>query len=363
MVPTSLKPQLETAANTAISSALTKSAYPFVSAPTTEPGYIAAIIVFGITDVANAWNTILSPLGYSIQMSGVFCHQSPKVEFSGTGTVSGCSTGIHNCELADLLIVHEDISAGGTASRRAVLIQAKTTKSGRVSTPDPVQFDLYKNWPNFEIVSPKTFAAGPRDFHVTPGSAQSAWPGCQYGLIKTTPSGSPNWFMTNPVAPMNTSSCSQLGSVMADMISSSPASGRSYVKGGTTDWDKTIDELMNVTYHRAFTYRRVLGPGNRHPAGVTKIAFQTVTGEVTNFYPIKPDIFHFEHSAVDGQIALKGWLLSNGEDDVYIRTMGRETLAGGDAEPPDAFEDLDDPGAGVSVIHIKTTQLGDGEQE
>lgn len=118
MVPSVLVPLLERAADNTIRPVLSSGAPGMVATPTTEVGFIAAVVLGGVPAVAAAWGAILNSIGLRLSMVGVFCHQSPMVRFRSGGTN-------HRCELADLLVVVDDITGGSIVDRRAVLVQAK----------------------------------------------------------------------------------------------------------------------------------------------------------------------------------------------------------------------------------------------
>jgi hypothetical protein len=119
-----------------------------LSPPRGEVGFVAAVTLGGIKEIAKAWKPLCSGLGLRLNLSGVFCHAAPIVRFTDAKRRS------QPCELADLLIV-VDIGSSGSLIRRATLIQAKMARAAeRVSLSGPssrVQLDLYQNWYPFDF--------------------------------------------------------------------------------------------------------------------------------------------------------------------------------------------------------------------
>ena len=166
MIPAALNltNSLAARANCAIDQALLYGA-PGQSKPTGEVGFVAAVVLGAVPRIAKEWKRILMPKGYSVRLTGIFCHQTPRASFTdgnGNGVV---------CELADLLVVVDDLTSGTPSTRRAVLVQAKMATHGggkTLSSPrDLVQLALYANWPPFTL--PSAFRPGPRDFRKGPG--------------------------------------------------------------------------------------------------------------------------------------------------------------------------------------------------
>jgi hypothetical protein len=135
-------------ADQAIAKALLYGSNQMHFPPRSEIGFVAAVTLTGIWDIAKAWTSLCENHGLKLELSGVFCHAAPKVLFSGTKTRPS------RCELADLLVV-VDITTAGNLVRRATLIQAKMARAaGRVSlsgASSAVQLDLYQNWYLFDF--------------------------------------------------------------------------------------------------------------------------------------------------------------------------------------------------------------------
>jgi hypothetical protein len=245
MVPSHLISSLATAADAAINNALLVGA-PGQSKPTGEVGFVAAVVIRGVSDIANAWAPLLRPHGLSVKMSGVFCHQTPRATFTDNHGK------IVSCELADLLVVVEDNTGGRLGRRWASLIQAKMAAPGGgqtlVQPGDLRQLDLMSRWPSFTL--PKNFAPGPRDFATCRYHGKPLDCG-RYGLIGGQPS--PNWHQQAPARVMPVGG-DRLGSFLARMVETGQVGYGREATGLGDDWSRTVDELMTQTYSQLFTY-------------------------------------------------------------------------------------------------------------
>jgi hypothetical protein len=109
-----------------------------------EEDYVATLVTDGIPMLARRWDSILSPKGIALKVSGVFCHGHPQVAFGLPR---------RQVELADLLVVHQHTAKARTTVR-ALLVQAKMSNDAthRLPSNDP-QLELYSSWPDFEFVT------------------------------------------------------------------------------------------------------------------------------------------------------------------------------------------------------------------
>lgn len=264
MIPSHLIPALASAADAALGASLRNGA-PGQATPTGEVGFVAAVVVGGVYNLAAAWRPILRPAGFSLQVSGVFCHQSPQVTFTNSHGQVG------SCELADLLVVVDDITGYGAGRRWAVLIQAKMAASGGGQTlsgaRDLRQLDLFSYWPTFTL--PPTFSAGVRDF-ATCNHAGSPFDAGRYGLIARQPS--PLWHQQGPAAAMPPGG-DELGTFLARMVETGQVGFGREATGLADDWSRTVDELMTRTYASAFNYAAGF-PGSQN-RGHSAMAFAT----------------------------------------------------------------------------------------
>ncbi|MGP9806266.1 hypothetical protein [Paracoccus sp. NSM] len=264
MVPNHLIASLAAAADTAISNVLMAGAHG-QSKPTGEVGFVAAVVLGGVHDIANAWSPLLRPHGLSVKMSGVLCHQTPRVAF----------TDIHgnkvSCELADLLVIVEDNTGGRLGRRWAALIQAKMAAPGGGQTltqpGDLRQLDLMSRWPSFTL--PRNFAPGARNFSTCtyPGKPFDCG---RYGLIDGQPS--PDWHQQAPACVMPAGG-DRLGSFLARMVETGQVGYGREASGLGDDWSRTVDELMKQTYFQFFTY--AAGFSRRRQRGHSAFALAT----------------------------------------------------------------------------------------
>ena len=236
-------------------------------------------------------------------------------------TTSSGGNGV--CELADLLVVVDDLTSGVPTTRRAVLVQAKMAAAGGGKTlssgPDLVQLDLYSNWPSFTL--PLSFAAGSRDFSKGLLGGSGALDSGRYGLIE--PQLNPRWTQQAPAQVMQAGG-DELGSYMAHVVQSGGHRYGRVAPGTGDDWSTTISELLSITGGLSFSYRA--GFQGRRPRKNVQVALMLSEG----IYSTAP---------------------------FYFRDVGLPV--GGRPEGPG------DEGAGeergISLIHIGVERLDDGE--
>jgi hypothetical protein len=283
MFPRPLVRQMATEADAAIDDALLNGAGPIVR-PKKEVAYVAAVTLGGVYEIAEAWRPICAGRGMSLRLAGVFCHAAPIVRFKGR-------SGKTVCELGDLLVV-TDIRKGGALTRRAALIQAKMARAKqRVSLTGPSsckQLDLYQNWYRFDFLDP-AYSMSRVNFHVGPGPL---WSGT-FGIIDPRFDSQPRWtqHLAHPTPGIIATHDPRLGRFLAEMADGTqPGFGRLATPSLNTDWSKTVELLLRVTYARAFADKTILGPA-RPPRGasavvcfgnrampVSKSAFQQLDG-------------------------------------------------------------------------------------
>lgn len=259
MVPAHLIKSLETDAEDAIRLALRNGA-PGQPKPTDEPSFVASVVLGAVPDIAARWSKHLKPAGIGLDVTGLLCHGTPKVDFSAAGRPWSQPTVCR--ELGDLLVVHDHLSPG-KSSRTAVLVQAKKSSSGVVRRPDQHQLHLYVSWPVFQSTF-STFPAGQRDFSNATSCGQMVDCG-RYGIIHTRSPGGADWFVVPPAAPpLNVQAGITLGSYMTRMLDATAIGfGRRATQGGSDDWSKTVDDLLRITHPMSFTHTfgPLRGPG------------------------------------------------------------------------------------------------------
>jgi hypothetical protein len=264
MFPRTIVTAMADATDAAINDVLLNGAGQMLVRPKKEIAYVAAMTIGGIHEIANAWGPICSGQGITMRLAGVFCHAAPVVTFNG-------KSGKTDCELADLLVV-TDLKRRSQLTRRAALIQAKMARAKqRLSLTGPSscrQLDLYQNWHRFDFVDSAYGMTGV-DFQVGPGSV---WSGT-FGAIDPRFDGQPRWtqHLPSPTPQIIYRTSPQLGRFMAEMADGTqPGFGRLATPSLKTDWSKTVELLLTVTYARAFGDKAVLGPA-RPPRGTSAV--------------------------------------------------------------------------------------------
>jgi len=255
--------QLAAAADRAVSDALDGTVTGWkATAPLNEPDAVAAMVSAGLPAAAVAWRALLKPLGYQVAMIGIFTHQTPKVSYVGGAT---------SCELADLLVVIDEIS-GGATDRRALLIQAKIAHHPTLTLHKPndlVQFGLLDTWPDFQFIH-QPYPTNMRQIGA-PGAPGLVGDSADYGLIDLLPSGVA-WRQVDPANPMTPAAGVSFGELLADMAVG--AAGRAAIRGGSDDWSDTVEELLRTTY-----FALAGGGFGGHPRGVTTFSRLSVNDD------------------------------------------------------------------------------------
>jgi len=266
---------MTSSADVVVERVLLHGSHGMKASPRTEVGFVAAVTLGGVPDIAAAWSSLLRPYGFSLTMHGVFCHAAPVVDFRGT---KGSRLG---CELADLLVVVDHTDRSGQTTRRASLIQAKmASKAKRVTLTgksSKTQLHLYQNWPSFKF---RDAVYGANSYSLKCSGTGSG----TYGVIdrhfKSSAGRSPQWTQ-HPAQPTPVAITSEptFGEFLAHMIGGrSKNYGRIAVPGGADDWSKVVDLLLDITYKKAFRHAATLGPLSP-PRGTTALAYLTTVPE------------------------------------------------------------------------------------
>ncbi|KQW45820.1 MULTISPECIES: hypothetical protein [unclassified Roseateles] len=219
-----------------------------------EPDYVAELIKTGVPALAAAWKQHLAGHGLTIDILGVFVHQSPMVDFpDAAGTPK-------RCELGDLLLAVRFPSVPAP-SGVASLTQAKMSP-GTVSTlAGTDQHHLYSIWPDFDLArtSHAGIAIGPAADQGLLGEISSFGP---------TTAGLPaadTWTTEDFQSPGTTGN---LQDILADLAAGVAGRPFSPFYGPRTpptvgspsagaEWDFLIDYLLSVTFAKAFTRTRI----------------------------------------------------------------------------------------------------------
>jgi hypothetical protein len=240
-----------------------------LSLPRTEVGFVAAVALGAIRDIAAAWTPLCAGSGFLLKLTGVFCHAAPMVTFTDANSRS------MRCELADLLIV-VDITIAGSLVRRAALIQAKmASAAGRVALSgksSPVQLDLYQNWYLFDFEE-AAYSMSRIDFSAGGAAVDSRTFGAIDRHLRDPASSPPVWTQHAPSpTPVVISNQPQLGEFIAEMVDGTRASfGRLSTPSLQTDWSKAVERLLAITYARVFHHKSTLGSASA-PRCVSAVA-------------------------------------------------------------------------------------------
>ena len=189
---------------------------------------------------------------------------------------------LRRCELADLLIVVDVITAGQLV-RRATLIQAKMARAaGRVMLSGKssyIQLDLYQNWYLFDFEDP-AYRLSRLDFNVGGAAKNSGTFGVIDRHLKDPVSDPPVWTQHAATpTPALISNQPRLGEFIAEMMDGARTGfGRPSTPSLQTDWSKAVERLLAVTYARAFQHKPTLGPvrATRGVRAVACMSFQTM---------------------------------------------------------------------------------------
>jgi hypothetical protein len=267
MLNSETRDRMADAANAAIRASLLDGGLS-VAAKRSEPAFVAAVTLVGVPAIAAAWEPLLAKAGYSLELTGVFCHQSPAVGYRKTSAKRVV------CELADLLVV-VDVDEGSGFRRTASLIQAKMAKSqglvGLKGSSSDKQLWLYRNWPKFDFLQAE-YELTNVDFQQGKDAAASG----SFGIIDrhflNSPSRPPTWKQLPPEPPpASTFGYPYLGSFMVDMVEAK--AGREATPSLKTDWSRTIEKLIERNAGMDFRLREYLGTGSARRLVTRTIAF------------------------------------------------------------------------------------------
>lgn len=141
-----------------------------------EPDIVASLVLNGTKILENEWRKVFESFKIRIAITGIYCHQTPKVSFGGMVGKS--------CELGDLLWCHVHSDKDGNVVRNAILYQAKKSSEQpyRIRKKELDQLFLYSTWPEFTYVTSGTLNGQKR--HVKPSAPRR---GAQYLLIDDRP--------------------------------------------------------------------------------------------------------------------------------------------------------------------------------
>jgi hypothetical protein len=269
MLPVNHMTKLEKYAETQIKQTLLSRG---ASAPKDEIQDLKDFLFDAVPKIAVDWRKEV-PRQYRMQVSSVFCHQTPRVRYQQDTPGYGFRSSLPaknrvngadgwGCELADLLIVMEvGLRGNPWTLRQAGLVQAKAGRHPlhRLGNPDEYkQHHLLSCWPEFTLGA--KFRSGPRRLKgLTPGAA------C-YGLIDQ-PSGT--WTIHRPQqsAPLLgpkqgfahwlAELATGQDGAPADILFGRP--NNSLRHAVPRDWPRLVDELLRVTGQKTIAGKRKRG--------------------------------------------------------------------------------------------------------
>ncbi len=277
MLPSSLAPSLQMAANTAITKVFSKH----TGKPNGEVSVVSTMTRNGFTEISNAWSPILKTCGLRIDLKAVFCHSNPKVIFKPVrdypnlykAPVPRC------CELADLLIVIDHVDPSRNINdRRAVLIQAKMVISKDVPVAPVVptlrktawrQHELLGWLPSFTFERTPPYDSRPRDLKgaLCVGSHLHT---AEYGAIHRNYPHIWHHWLINKKAPWLIEGVN-LAQYLAGMATGDCNFSREAIIDVTTntvdDWSFTVDELLQVTANTHMTKKWPVLRGTNNSVG------------------------------------------------------------------------------------------------
>lgn len=144
MIPPHLATRLQRYAHAVVDRVCRRQLGRMHRPPRIEIDFVASLVENGAPLLERLWDRALGP-GVNVRVAGVFTHKSPLVTVQGTAPRP---VRTHDCELADLLILHSHRTVGGKVFLRGALMQTKVDKGGAF-VPDDPQFWLYDSWPHF----------------------------------------------------------------------------------------------------------------------------------------------------------------------------------------------------------------------
>ncbi len=187
---------------------------------------IGATVSTAFPAAADAWRSVLAPLGVTAKVIGAFSFGVPKVAFIDGGVA-------HRCDLAACLVIVDDQTAP-VSDRRALLLSLRR----QADPAPPGQGRLYAEWPAFRFAD-TAYEAGSRDLRAAKGETNACF--AEIDLARKEP----EWTLAEPCRSGGGRSRDSLGALLVAMVVG--AGGRKAVAGGTDAWSQTVDDLLRST--------------------------------------------------------------------------------------------------------------------
>ena len=250
-----------------------------------EPDYIASIVAELPEKLIDIMKNIDKASKFTV--ASIFCHQSPKVDFSSS----------KKPEIGDILFVYCDYDYySNSILYNSLLLQAKMSLKSNITEVGP-QFELYSKWPTFKFYTPKILKG--RNVNVQPKTLNT---GGKYLLINNTGSCSSIYKTAPPINPIT--GTKSLSNDLADLYTFS--SGRTFgdkSRKYSDGWTKLIWELIETSLITNYKRTR-LGHVNR-PRIVSGMAFMSnedlsnLSSEDVQNKNILKSLFNYENNHIE----------------------------------------------------------------
>lgn len=301
-----------------------------------EPDIVASLVLNGTKILENEWREIFKLFKIQIAITGIYCHQTPKVNFGG---MTGKS-----CELGDLLWCHVHSDIKENIIRNAILYQAKKSSDQpyRIRKDDSEQLQLYSTWPEFVYVGSGALNGQKRC--VRPSAPRR---GAQYLLIDDCPPEQPESGMLGFPGTYPIGCCipnnllidhSDLGLELVhslELLSGDPFDDRK-TASKENGWSKVVWDILECSAQKAF--RRVRSGYSNEPR-----TSGAPPSEIDGcFYRTSPSIYSSRGSLLDD---LWDFSFSNMEIPPNRRREGSW---------------FDEGGGGMAILLLETYEIGEG---
>jgi len=201
-------------------------------APLNAREALGATVCTALPASADAWRSVLRPIGLIPHITGSFSFGAPLAEYRE-------GSAVRRCPIGDLMLVVDDLT-GCAPDRRAVLLRSRLAPADE-SRLDTAQARLYAQWPPFRFVG-DAFASRERDFKRS-ADCSAASAGC---LAEVDLSFARlGWRVSDPMGGDGASVCGGIGALVAEMAQG--LRGRRADPRGQDDWSVTIEELLRRT--------------------------------------------------------------------------------------------------------------------
>lgn len=301
-----------------------------------EPDFVAGLVLESTPILYQALKALFQQHGLNFSLAAVFCHQTPKVHFTGIAKTS--------CEVGDLLIVHIHSTPAGAITRNALLYQAKMSAKQPYKLPNSEkdQLKLYTDWPQFEYFQSPPLSGQRRD--VTPKLPHT---GAQYLLIDDRSPSDPQSGLSGVANTYPIGSCmadqylhdhNHLAGELFDFLLL--RSGRAFVAQSSISsmdgWSQVVWDLLGTGLRKAFNRRKSgRSSASRHGGGPVHLLDGVSFAWATDISALTTAIQLF---GVDGPEVLYSDTLETHHDEDW---------------PQDNFYD---PDSGISIILLETSE-------